>query len=73
MREVAFNQNIEAIKTNLLKIKGEFERWVERWQEFTKNFVKFNTSIEQLNTTHNKIHIQYQKILNEQQLEQPVD
>ncbi|WP_101519391.1 DNA recombination protein RmuC [Spiroplasma melliferum] len=73
MREVAFNQNIEAIKTNLLKIKGEFERWVERWQEFTKNFVKFNTSIEQLNTTHNKIQIQYQKILNEQQLEQPVD
>ncbi|WP_342255650.1 DNA recombination protein RmuC [Spiroplasma endosymbiont of Poecilobothrus nobilitatus] len=73
MREVAFNQNIEVIKTNLLKIKGEFDRWVERWQEFTKNFAKFNTNIEQLNTTHNKIHIQYQKILNEQQLEQPAD
>ncbi|MFU0251873.1 DNA recombination protein RmuC [Spiroplasma sp. Moj] len=73
MREVAFNQNIEAIKTNLLKIKGEFDRWVERWQEFTKNFAKFNTNIEQLNTTHNKIHSQYQKILNEQQLEQPTD
>lgn len=73
MREVAFNQNIEVIKTNLLKIKGEFDRWVERWQEFTKNFAKFNTNIEQLNTTHNKIHSQYQKILNEQQLEQPTD
>ncbi|WP_348736134.1 DNA recombination protein RmuC [Spiroplasma endosymbiont of Ammophila pubescens] len=73
MREVAFNQNIEVIKTNLLKIKGEFDRWVERWQEFTKNFAKFNTNIEQLNTTHNKIHSQYQKILNEQQLEQPAD
>ncbi|MFW4370991.1 MAG: DNA recombination protein RmuC [Spiroplasma sp. hy2] len=73
MREVAFNQNIEAIKTNLLKIKGEFDHWVERWQEFTKNFAKFNTNIEQLNTTHNKIHSQYQKILNEQQLEQPTD
>ncbi|ALA97317.1 DNA recombination protein RmuC [Spiroplasma kunkelii CR2-3x] len=73
MREVAFNQNIEVIKTNLLKIKGEFDRWVERWQEFTKNFGKFNTNIEQLNTTHNKIHSQYQKILNEQQLEQPTD
>ncbi|AXF96747.1 DNA recombination protein RmuC [Spiroplasma phoeniceum] len=69
MREVAFNQNIEVIKTNLLKIKGEFDRWVERWQEFTKNFGKFNTNIKQLNTTHNKIHSQYQKILNEQQLE----
>ncbi|WP_338991715.1 DNA recombination protein RmuC [Spiroplasma endosymbiont of Seladonia tumulorum] len=73
MREVVFNQNIEVIKTNLLKIKGEFDRWVERWQEFTKNFAKFNTNIEQLNTTHNKIHSQYQKILNEQQLEQPAD
>ncbi|UZQ30131.1 MAG: DNA recombination protein RmuC [Spiroplasma phoeniceum] len=73
MREVAFNQNIEVIKTNLLKIKGEFDRWVERWQEFTKNFAKFNTNIEQLNITHNKIHSQYQKILNEQQLEQPTN
>ncbi len=73
MRELAFNQNIEVIKINLLKIKVEFDRWVERWQEFTKNFAKFNTNIEQLNTTHNKIHSQYQKILNEQQLKRPAD
>ncbi|WP_253301514.1 DNA recombination protein RmuC [Spiroplasma endosymbiont of Phyllotreta cruciferae] len=73
MREVSFNKNLEVIKNNLLRIKGEFDRWVERWEEFTKNFIKLNGNIDQLNTTHHKIHSQYNKILNDQQLEQPLD
>ncbi|WP_425379699.1 hypothetical protein [Spiroplasma endosymbiont of Stenodema calcarata] len=56
MREVTFNKNLEVIKNNLLKIKAEFDRWVERWEEVTKNFAKLNGNISQLNTTHHKIH-----------------
>lgn len=66
MCNIIFNKNIEIIKINLLKIKEEFDRWIERWEEFTKNFLKINTNIEQLNITHNKINIKYQKILKEQ-------
>ncbi|WHQ37414.1 DNA recombination protein RmuC [Spiroplasma sp. SV19] len=73
MREVAFNKNLEIIKKNLLQIKSEFDRWVERWEEFTKNFTKLNSNVKDLNTTHDKIHNKYEKILNDQQLEQSLD
>lgn len=63
MKEIAFNQNIEKIREQLLKIKDDFDRWIERWGKFKAGFKLTNKAIDDLDKTHEKLSKHYQKIL----------
>ncbi|MDQ7983180.1 MAG: DNA recombination protein RmuC [Spiroplasma sp.] len=63
MKDIQFNRNIEKIRTNLLKIKTEFDRWIDRWEAVKKGFNTTNTAINNLDKTHNKLANQYNNIL----------
>lgn len=62
-KELEFNQSIEIIRNNLIKMKKEFDRWIIRWEEFCNTINKLPSKVENLNITHHKIKNQYSNIL----------
>ncbi len=62
-KELEFNQNIELIRKNLVTIKKDFDRWIERWDDFRLAVNKIPAKVDQLDITHNKIKKQYHNIM----------
>lgn len=73
LKDVEFNQTIEDNKMKLKKIKEQFDRWIERWKAVLLEFKKVNKTIDDLNITHENINKQYQKIWNDQLVDENED
>lgn len=63
MKEMAFNQNIEKIRDQLIKVKKDFDLWLERWEKVKSGFKTTNKAIDDIDITHKKLSGHYQKIL----------
>lgn len=63
IKDVQFNRNIERIRDHLIKIKVDFDRWIDRWEKVKKGFNITNTAISDLDKTHYKLASRYNNIL----------
>lgn len=61
-KDIDFNKNLEKMAKKLLLFKDDFDRWVDRWEEFKEGFETTNKKIEKLDKTHGKITGHYNHI-----------